>query len=395
MNLEEVRKGLERIESQLALDETIRIIFAEGEPELYESFSNILQEFSEDIKFEIKRDPAGKIGVMASLGRDYFGDIIISNVGAQFFGLTLFEAIRNKKLMHDIPFIFWSGHNWEDVQSGVVAPFRALLSACRVSISSPIEKIRNETDRAFLKSFFSPQTVSQIPESLTNKFSTIPSVKVIGKNEYFVSKLDWLDLVKLVKILGQNILNIRKSNGYFGLINTEKGIQLVKLIVNENIYRPEKDFLEKDFLIVKSFELQSRDDHPKQILNKIEEFEYLINSDNIKENDIQIFFEKNPEFLLSLGNYEAAFSQIVLQNQDYNFIPDFLLKPLTSNYLDIVELKLPKEKVIVSKKNRARFSSAVYEGIAQLRTYRNFFRDSHNREVFFLRDINFIAMSLK
>jgi len=46
---------------------------------------------------------------------------------------------------------------------------------------------------------------------------------------------------------------------------------------------------------------------------------------------------------------------------------------------DILDIKLPNEKVWILQKNRPRFSSAVLEACAQLREYSSYFDEEDNR----------------
>lgn len=112
----------------------------------------------------------------------------------------------------------------------------------------------------------------------------------------------------------------------------------------------------------------------------IEELEYLMNNTKSTEASFQDFFERNPQ-LITNDEYQNAHAHITLSKDDGNLIPDFLLEPVAQNSLcDVLELKLPTESIYVLQKNRFRFSSAVMEACAQLRTYSNFFDDKNNRE---------------
>lgn len=112
----------------------------------------------------------------------------------------------------------------------------------------------------------------------------------------------------------------------------------------------------------------------------VEELEYLINSNKTSESDLHNFFERYPDFILNEG-YKAIHSKIVLEKSDSNqLIPDFLLEPLdTNNLCDILDLKKPNQKIFIMKKNRVRFSSAIHESVAQLRTYGNYFEEKKHR----------------
>lgn len=113
----------------------------------------------------------------------------------------------------------------------------------------------------------------------------------------------------------------------------------------------------------------------------VEEFEDLINSAATKEHDFQEFFERNPDFILS-DEYRTARSQLVLERDDPDgpLIPDFILEPVEQGGLcDLLEIKQPQAKLFTIKKNRFRYSSAVFEACAQLRTYAEYFDESRNR----------------
>lgn len=119
----------------------------------------------------------------------------------------------------------------------------------------------------------------------------------------------------------------------------------------------------------------------EELKTQIEEFEYLINDPASSEAIIHRFFEKNPHFILN-EQYKQAHSKIVLQrDEEGDLIPDFILEPLDRDALcDILEIKNPGAKVFVLKKNRPRFSAAVFEAAAQLRKYTRYFEESYHRE---------------
>jgi len=114
---------------------------------------------------------------------------------------------------------------------------------------------------------------------------------------------------------------------------------------------------------------------------EIEEFESLINSPNIREQDVQKFLETHPKFLLG-QEYQKLYPQVVMEREDDGaLIPDFLLQPFNKQLCDIVDLKLPTSPLIVGGYNRRRFSSAISDAAAQLRTYRDYFDDPKRREI--------------
>jgi len=112
----------------------------------------------------------------------------------------------------------------------------------------------------------------------------------------------------------------------------------------------------------------------------IDELETFINNKDLREEDLQDFFKRNPEFILN-DEYRKAHSKVVLEKENQEtLVPDFILEPYNSERLcAILDLKLPSAKVWVLKKNRPRFSSAVFEAVSQLREYSQFFEHDHNR----------------
>lgn len=114
--------------------------------------------------------------------------------------------------------------------------------------------------------------------------------------------------------------------------------------------------------------------------DEVEEFEALLNSSRSTERDIQRFLEAHPTFLTGT-DYSGLFPQVVLERDDDGpLIPDFLLRPHDSYLCDILDIKLPSQTLIVGSHNRQRFSSALMQAIAQLRTYRDYFEDRARRE---------------
>ena len=112
---------------------------------------------------------------------------------------------------------------------------------------------------------------------------------------------------------------------------------------------------------------------------EVEEFEFLVNDPRTSERQLQRFLEAHPKFLLG-HSYERLYSQIVLERDRQGpLIPDFILQPIGRSFCDIVDLKLPKEPVIIGSQNRERFSATIYEAAAQLRRYRDYFDEPKHR----------------
>lgn len=113
---------------------------------------------------------------------------------------------------------------------------------------------------------------------------------------------------------------------------------------------------------------------------KLEEFEELINPKRPRERDIQRFLEKNPRVLCGV-DYEKIIAHPVLHREDDgDLIPDFFLKPVSSELVDILDLKLPNESLVVGARDRKHLSSAVTGAIAQVREYRDYFENSAHRD---------------
>jgi hypothetical protein len=111
---------------------------------------------------------------------------------------------------------------------------------------------------------------------------------------------------------------------------------------------------------------------------EIEAFEALINRENLREPELQQFFETHPHFL---SEEHTPLSQVRLPRADGRvLIPDFILKPLFTQQDDskwrVLELKLPSAKLLSGKGPRRRLSSRVMEAIAQLREYKKYLEDS-------------------
>jgi hypothetical protein len=119
-----------------------------------------------------------------------------------------------------------------------------------------------------------------------------------------------------------------------------------------------------------------------EVERAVEELEHLMNAPTARENDFQNFFERHLDFILN-DEYREAHPHLVLENAEGDLIPDFILQPVNQSALcDLLELKLPSVEVFVMKKNRPRYSVAVYEAAAQLREYSRYFDEETNRAKF-------------
>jgi cold shock CspA family protein len=118
-----------------------------------------------------------------------------------------------------------------------------------------------------------------------------------------------------------------------------------------------------------------------RILEALEELEWRISHPDTREEDLQAFFEKHPDFLLGT-DYRRLHPQLVLRRDDAGpLVPDFMLEPITSPSLcDLLDLKLPQAQVLVGNSGRRRFAQSVMQAVAQLREYAQFFDDPCHRE---------------
>lgn len=121
----------------------------------------------------------------------------------------------------------------------------------------------------------------------------------------------------------------------------------------------------------------------KALMEAIAELEEILNTPNVREQDLHEFFERNEEFILN-DEYKRAHSKVVLESETgERLIPDFVLEPIDQSGLcDILELKGPSARVFALKKSRMRYSAAVMEVCAQLREYSAFFdQEFHRRAI--------------
>ena len=111
----------------------------------------------------------------------------------------------------------------------------------------------------------------------------------------------------------------------------------------------------------------------------IDELARLVSSKATKEIDLQKFFERYPG-LICEGHRYRIYPQIVFERDDGTTLrPDFFLEPIEGEFTMmpvVVDIKRPFESLLLTKRNRPRFYSKIYEYAAQLREYGDFF-DTH------------------
>ena len=114
--------------------------------------------------------------------------------------------------------------------------------------------------------------------------------------------------------------------------------------------------------------------------DEIAELEYLLRNPKSIERDFQKFFESHPHFFRR-WDYREVYPQVYLARDDQGpLIPDFILTNPEIQEATVVELKLPKPKLIRRQENRDRFADAVMEARSQLLEYRDWFEEKGNRE---------------
>lgn len=96
---------------------------------------------------------------------------------------------------------------------------------------------------------------------------------------------------------------------------------------------------------------------------------------------IQKFLERHPNFLKGL-NYENIYPQIILErDNDGSLRPDFILEPYDDGFCDILDIKLPSQKIIVGPKDRKQLAHGVQQVAAQLREYAAYFKQEKYRKM--------------
>jgi Domain of unknown function (DUF4263) len=107
-------------------------------------------------------------------------------------------------------------------------------------------------------------------------------------------------------------------------------------------------------------------------LNTLEE---MINTPGVGEYEIEKLLKQNPFLLGSLG-YTEIYHQVVLPRDGApDLRPDVIAEPADSAWAEILDLKLPSERLIVGRNDRAAQAAGLTEAAAQLRDYAAYFDD--------------------
>jgi len=113
---------------------------------------------------------------------------------------------------------------------------------------------------------------------------------------------------------------------------------------------------------------------------EVDHLQTLINTLDVKEVELQRFIEAHPEVLLG-GEYVRLHAQLSLRGVGTLLRPDFFAESVTG-LSDILEIKLPTERIISGRMEQRMFSSCVQIGIAQVKGYSEFFEDPNHRRWF-------------
>jgi hypothetical protein len=106
----------------------------------------------------------------------------------------------------------------------------------------------------------------------------------------------------------------------------------------------------------------------------------LVNNTGTREREIQTFLEQHPNFLRGL-NYKNIYPQLVLQREGAgSLIPDFILEPFDGAWCDILDVKLPRQKLVIGSNDRATLAAGIHEVVAQLREYSAYFEQEKYRK---------------
>jgi hypothetical protein len=108
-------------------------------------------------------------------------------------------------------------------------------------------------------------------------------------------------------------------------------------------------------------------------------FSRLLNDQTTRERHIQRFLEDHPSFLRGL-NYKNIYPQVVLEREGLGPLkPDFILEPFDGDWCDILDIKLPYQRIDVGRDDRVTLAAGIHEVAAQLREYSAYFEEQRHR----------------
>lgn len=215
------------------------------------------------------------------------------------------------------------------------------------------------------------------------KFAEVLDVTKLS-NIFNIKAEDFDDLPQ-VEIAGNDTSLIKAARALPLVLSLRENRVRVELGMHDGVYRVSigDGSVKSDVIVAAPYLIAEAN---RTILSdNVRDFEDLINSTRTTEDDIHQFLKEYPNFLLA-HDYKELHSKVLLERpSDGPLIPDFMLQPFDTELCDLLELKLPQEPVLVGTRNRRRFSSAVYQAVAQLRTYRDYFEDKAHRDALLRR----------
>lgn len=123
---------------------------------------------------------------------------------------------------------------------------------------------------------------------------------------------------------------------------------------------------------------------PNPIWNEtvVDRLEWLINKHDIKESELDLFFNMYPSFILDDLHCSILPQLILLKETGGTLRPDFIVQRADSKYVDIVEIKRPIPKLVSGTFDRPILTREFAKAIAQLKEYRDWFRIQSHRKWF-------------
>lgn len=107
----------------------------------------------------------------------------------------------------------------------------------------------------------------------------------------------------------------------------------------------------------------------------LDRLQTLLNTPRASERELEELLTDNPLLLGSLG-YGELYHQVVLPRPGATDLrPDVIAEPAGSEWAEIVELKLPREPILVGRRDRAQLAAGLMQAVAQLREYSAYFED--------------------
>jgi len=111
-------------------------------------------------------------------------------------------------------------------------------------------------------------------------------------------------------------------------------------------------------------------------------FEKLLNNPNSKEKDFHHFFNSFPDFLI--GQHDVLYSEERLEQESVDYRADIITPTrgfeMNPEKWNLIELKKHSAKLLTSKRNHSNFTKSVFNGITQLKNYRDYFNNPKNFE---------------